>query len=344
MVPRVTLGVALLGAVAATMQAQQPTGSIRGDVVDAATALAVPGALVRIVEAHREEPTHQDGAFHFDGLSAGTYTLLVRAIGFLPHSRRVTVTAGAIATVRVSLEATVIQLAPTVVTGTLGERSSDDALSSITAVSGAELDRRLAGTVAAVLDGEPGVAVTSLGPATARPVIRGLGGDRIVMLEDGQRPGDMSSMSGGDHAVALEPATARRVEVVRGPMGLLYGSSALGGVVNLIREEIPSGLPEHLHGEMSVHGTAGTPGVAGTAWATARAGRFALRGEASGRGWSWCAVRSRRAASAPRAYSPPWPASPATGSSPTPCREPRTTTARFPSATARPSPSRSSSR
>ncbi|HRN54678.1 MAG TPA: hypothetical protein PK788_14375, partial [Gemmatimonadaceae bacterium] len=70
-------------------------------------------------------------------------------------------------------------------------------------------------------------------------------------LEDGQRPGDLSSSS-MDHAVAVEALTARKMEVVRGPMSLLYGSSALGGVVNVIRQEVPAIALDHLHGGLSV--------------------------------------------------------------------------------------------
>jgi iron complex outermembrane receptor protein len=117
-----------------------------------------------------------------------------------------------------------------VVTGALGERAASDAVRPTIALGGAELDRRLAETVATTLQSQPGVTVTSLGPATARPVIRGLSGDRVLVLEDGVRPGDLSTTS-ADHAVAIDPLAARQIEVVRGPNSLLYGSSALGGVV-----------------------------------------------------------------------------------------------------------------
>ena len=129
-----------------------------------------------------------------------------------------------------------VELAASVVTGTLSARSGEEVLSPTSVLSGAELDRRLANTLAGSLQSQPGVSVTSISPSTARPVIRGLGGDRILVLEDGQRPGDLSAMS-GDHAVTIDPLTAQQIEVVRGPMSLMYGSSALGGVVNVVREE-----------------------------------------------------------------------------------------------------------
>jgi iron complex outermembrane receptor protein len=136
--------------------------------------------------------------------------------------------------------------------------------------------------VAGTLVAEPGVSVTSLSPATARPVIRGLSGDRIVVLEDGQRPGDLSAMS-SDHAVAIEPLTARKIEVVRGPMSLLYGSSALGGVINVIRDEIPTSLPDRAHGVVSAQGATGAPGGTLGAAVNARFAGLAWKAEGSGR-------------------------------------------------------------
>ena len=66
-------------------------------------------------------------------------------------------------------------------------------------------------------------------------MIRGLDGDRVLILQDGQRMGDLSSQS-GDHGVAINPAAAQRIEVVRGPATLLYGANAIGGLVNVITE------------------------------------------------------------------------------------------------------------
>ena len=70
-------------------------------------------------------------------------------------------------------------------------------------------------------------------------MIRGLGGDRVQILQDGQRMGDLSSQS-GDHGVTVNPAGAERIEVVRGPATLLYGANAIGGLVNIITEDIPT--------------------------------------------------------------------------------------------------------
>ncbi len=119
--------------------------------------------------------------------------------------------------------------------------------------TGEELQRRLAGSLAETLASEPGLAVTSMGPGSAQPVIRGLGGDRILMLEDGERVGDQFA-SGPDHATALDPSSARRIEVIRGPGAILYGSNALGGVINVVRDDVPSSVPHHLTGAFTLQG------------------------------------------------------------------------------------------
>jgi iron complex outermembrane receptor protein len=255
-------------------------GRIVGTVVDSTTALPIVGARVRLVELHREDVTHEDGSFDHSGLRPNTYTLQVQRLGYRLVTQRVVVQGGDTAQLRIVLAPAAVTLAPTVVTGTLSERVGEQVLSPTASLSGAELDRNLAATVAATVASQPGVSLTSTGPATARPIIRGLGGDRILMLEDGQRPGDMSALS-GDHAVAIDVSTARQIDVVRGPMSLLYGSSALGGVVNVVREEVPASRPEHLHATITAQGA--TNGAAGglSGDFTLPIGPFAVRGEGS---------------------------------------------------------------
>ncbi|HUH13295.1 MAG TPA: TonB-dependent receptor, partial [Longimicrobiales bacterium] len=241
-------------------------------------------AVVRLIEAHRSEPSHQDGGFAFRAVPAGSYTLTVERIGYRARSLDVALVADSTRTLRIELQVAAVQLGELIVTGTLGVRRGNDVLSPNSVISGADLDRRLGGTVAATIEQEPGVAVTSIGPATARPVIRGMGGDRIVMLEDGARTGDLSALS-ADHAVASEALTAQRFEVVRGPMSLLYGSSALGGVVNVVKEEIPEARPDDTHGGAVLQGTSVNTGFAAGAFATGPLGPLGVRAEGSVRRW-----------------------------------------------------------
>src|SRR5574339_972108 len=117
-------------------------------------------------------------------------------------------------------------------------------------------------SLGATLESQPGVAARSFGPAPARPVIRGLDGDRVLILQDGQRLGDLSSQS-GDHGVPINPAAAQRIEVVRGPATLLYGANAIGGLVNVITDEIPTKPMIGTSGNMTCDlGTAASEGGA----------------------------------------------------------------------------------
>lgn len=246
----VSAGAMILALVPQRLDAQA-TGVVRGTVVDAENGMPIAAALVRLAERHRAEPTHDDGAFILRAVPPGSYALTVQRLGYSPQTRQVEVAAGETVTLRLEMQQAAVRLGTQVVTGTITSRAGEEVLSPTSVLSEAQLERELGSTVAATLQSTPGVSVSAMGASTARPVIRGLGGDRILVLEDGQRSGDLSSLS-ADHAVAVDPLNAKQIEVVRGPMSLLYGSSALGGVVNVIREEIPESVPEHTHGKISV--------------------------------------------------------------------------------------------
>ncbi len=109
-------------------------------------------------------------------------------------------------------------------------------------LTGNDLTLALAPTLGETLSGTPGVQSTFFGPAASRPVIRGLGGDRVRVLTDGLATLDASGLS-EDHAVAIDPALADQVEVLRGPATLLHGSGAAGGLVNVVTNR----LHRHAH-------------------------------------------------------------------------------------------------
>jgi iron complex outermembrane receptor protein len=128
-------------------------------------------------------------------------------------------------------------------------------------LSGKHLQRNLGASLAQTLAGEPGMSMRYNGPAATMPVIRGLSGDRILVLQDGARSGDLAS-SAPDHATSVDPLAAQRIEVVRGPASLLYGNSALGGVVNVISNDIPTDVPGHVTGSVALQVESVNPGAA----------------------------------------------------------------------------------
>ena len=104
-------------------------------------------------------------------------------------------------------------------------------------LSGSALTQRQGSTLGETLDNLPGMANSSFGPNVGRPTIRGMDGDRIRILQNSGSNMDVSGLS-NDHAVPIDPLTTERIEVLRGPATLLYGGSAIGGVVNVIDNRI----------------------------------------------------------------------------------------------------------
>jgi iron complex outermembrane recepter protein len=256
------------------------SATIEGLVVDAVSGQPLVGALIRVLGLGRQDVSHEGGEFHLVNLPAGRHTVLFERLGYRRETRVVVVARGESVSLHVEMRPSAIELPGIVVTGTTRASLGDETVRPANVLSGQELARKVDVTVAGTLQHEPGMAVTSMGPATGRPVIRGLGGDRVLVLEDGVRVGDMSATS-ADHALSVDPLNAQRIEVVRGPMALLYGSNAIGGVINVIRDEVPVTLPERATGIASLQGQSVNDGVAGGGSAQIAVGNMAVRGEAS---------------------------------------------------------------
>lgn len=120
----------------------------------------------------------------------------------------------------------------TVTADPFGARSPDELIIPVTVLSDEELERYVSPTLGETLEHLPGVANSDFGPGVGRPVIRGFQGSRVQVLDDGIKTADISA-EGGDHTVAVSTLNAEQVEVLRGPASLLYGSGAVGGVINV---------------------------------------------------------------------------------------------------------------
>jgi len=137
-----------------------------------------------------------------------------------------------------SSEETVYQLDDYIVSAGPNLRSIRDYAAPVNVVTAQELTRQSGSSLGAVLDWQPGVSSSSFGAGASRPILRGFDGPRVRILDAGLEAMDVSDTS-PDHAVTLEPLLTERVEVLRGPSTLLYGSSAIGGAVNVIGKEMP---------------------------------------------------------------------------------------------------------
>jgi iron complex outermembrane recepter protein len=132
-----------------------------------------------------------------------------------------------------------INIAPVAVTGNPLGVSSDELVVPVSVLNGRELSLRRESTLGETLNGIPGVTATQFGPNASRPVIRGLDAERVKIMQNGIGVLDASSLS-FDHAVGVDPLIIEQIDVVRGPAALLYGGSAVGGVVNAIDHRIPT--------------------------------------------------------------------------------------------------------
>jgi iron complex outermembrane receptor protein len=209
---------------------------LTGRLVDSVTGEPVQAVIVRIDELNRQATSAADGTFTFDGVTAGLYHLSIRSEGFSSRRTEVTVGSGPPGQVEIPVDRE-LHFQEVVSVGAT-PRSQFESFQPTTVLGGQDLARQIESSLGATLDNQPGVASRSLGPSPSRPVIRGLDGDRVLILQDGQRTGDLSSQS-GDHSVTVNPASAQRIEVVRGPATLLYGANAIGGLVNVISDDIP---------------------------------------------------------------------------------------------------------
>lgn len=250
--------------------------ALQGEIRDASTGNAVAFVQVLLEEAKRTTSTDSNGRFVFTGLPAGTYTLKTFRVGYQSLVRRLNLAAGDTLTLSIQLAPSNQNLGQIEVVGHQAQALEKPAV----AIDGSSLRQNLSGTIAETMLTAPGLAMRSMGPAPARPVLRGLGGDRLLVLEDGSSTGDLSSSS-ADHAVVIEPLNAERIEVIRGPAALAYGSTTLGGVINVIRNFIPTHQPEKLHIGASLQGASVNQSLSAGYMVGAPLGQFALHTDGS---------------------------------------------------------------
>lgn len=254
-----------------------PPFALSGRVTDS-TGAPVAGAQITIQEASRAVRTDANGHYRLANIPEGTWGVSFTAVGYRPTVLRVTIRGGDV--VRdVVLAPSFVELAPIQVTATPLATSALDSPQPLSVLQGDALTAAQAPSLGAVLDGLPGLRNFSTGSGIAKPVIRGLTGNRVLILDNGQR---LETQQWGDeHAPNVETATAERIEVIRGPASVLFGSDALGGVINVIQRDLPDAIdrPGFVRGTLSggyssngempdgallVEGATGTVGFRGT--------------------------------------------------------------------------------
>ncbi len=233
--------------------------SISGYVTDT-DGSPLPGATVWITEVETGTATDLTGHFELSGLEDGSLTLVFRSVGYRPKERTILLPEDASEPVRIAMREIVYLTDELLVVGKLFDRITR--YQPTQSYSATEIQQRNTSSIGTLLDGETGVAMRSMGNAPARPVVRGMDGERIQVLQNGMKMGDFSS-TGADHAVILDPATIERVDIVRGPASLIYGSSAMGGIVNVHSADIPSGWTAGTSGYFGTEGQSGMGSLSG---------------------------------------------------------------------------------
>jgi outer membrane receptor for ferrienterochelin and colicins len=224
-----------------TAQSNLPDRSVRleGRVLALESGSPVGEALVRLLGTPLFTFTDDQGRFHFTGLERGDYVVVASAAGFRdPRRADVTVEAGGTASVEIVLQEAAFELPALVVTASRGAEGFGETTASVDIVTGADIQRRSAVTVDEALRFASGVIFNAqqMDIRGANGLARGVG-SRVLMMVDGHR--FLSGTTGAAYFEAVPIMGVERIEVVKGPSSTLYGSNALGGVVNVIREPIP---------------------------------------------------------------------------------------------------------
>ena len=226
----------LVALAAPPLQAQAPR-ALDGRVTDAATGDPLPSATVRLPGLARGAATDLDGRFALTGLPADTVTVVVSFVGYEP-SRHLADLRAADATLAVPLRPDAAALGEVRVTADAGQEALGRDARPVGVLEGRALDDARGQTLAETLERLNGVTTLTTGPSIAKPVVRGLHSDRVLVLENGVR--QEGQQWGGEHAPEIDPFAAGRIEVVKGAAGVEYGAGAIGGVVRLDDEDLPT--------------------------------------------------------------------------------------------------------
>ncbi|MCG9126994.1 TonB-dependent receptor [Candidatus Poribacteria bacterium] len=234
---------------------------LQGEVIDIQSRTRVAYVKIQIIGKDQTVYTDSEGQFQFLGLTKGEYTLQFTKEKYDTLEQNVKVNTST-PYLQIELKSQILLLKTINVYDSIipyyqYKKTSDILLNET------DIDKKIGMTIGQTLSKEAGISQRTMGRAVSRPVIRGLGGDRLLILENGERTGDKSASS-ADHAVAIDPTSAEGIEITRGPASLLYGSSTLGGVINIRNNSIPNFIPVHTTMKMMVQGESVNSGLTTT--------------------------------------------------------------------------------
>jgi iron complex outermembrane receptor protein len=256
-------------------------GVLAGRVTSSAGA-PIAEVQVSLQELRRSTETDSAGRYSIANVPAGTYTLTFQRIGYAPVVRRVISTGGDV-TADASMKESVVELTGIQVTASANATTSLNSPQPVSVRTGDELRQSQSPTLGETLEGVAGVHNWSTGIGIGKPVIRGLTANRVLVLDDGQRL--ETAQWGDEHSPNVETANAERIEIIRGPASVLYGSDALGGVINVVQKDLPdaAGGPAFLRGSASAAYGSNNAMKDGALGFEGASGTIGFRGAFSGR-------------------------------------------------------------
>ena len=246
---------ALLFASTGSLRAQTITGTV------SSSSRPVAGVTVRLLELERIVRTGSGGRFTFTDVPKGTYRVFAAAQGFASVTDTVQVN-GEMATVSIELRASPTRLEDVVVSAAPEPGLVTEQFQSTATKTRADILASPGTSFAEKISDLPGVAMRGNGSAPNRPILRGLGDNEVLVLEDGLRMGDLATFDPA-HATPIDALSIAQVDVVRGPATILYGPSTIGGVVNVITNVVPEVSDRRVSGTLVAEGNSGADQTSG---------------------------------------------------------------------------------
>lgn len=257
-------------------------GRIYGIVMDGETSEPLAGVNIYLPALRRGTTTDLHGRYELNGLHEGVYTLRFSFVGYATSTQSVTIVDSDIE-LNVGLTSSILQLPSITVTGRPQATDVLSAVQSTDVLEEHELAKLRGQTVGSTLEHLPGVSIMTTGSGIAKPVIRGLTSQRVVTVSDGVR--QEGQQWADEHGPEIDVFEAEKIEVVRGPGSLLYGSDALGGVVNIVPPDLPraqSGTP-FLDSNLGLNAFSNNSQWGGSLGLKGGAGTIGYRAHVSGR-------------------------------------------------------------
>lgn len=238
-------------------------GKLVGVIKDAETGELLAYAYIHIDGLNRTATSNREGQFSLSNIPAGSYNLLIHRLSYGNRAVSFEIRSGETTELVIEMQPSILTRSAVEVVARNGGFLGSNVEHASAKISGNELRRNLGTTLSETISHRPGIDQRTMGAAPARPVIRGLGDERLIILQDGERTGDVSATA-ADHSVTVDPISAAEIQIARGPAALAYGGNAIGGVVNVVKNQIPTSVPGSVSGSATLQRSSVNSGIAGS--------------------------------------------------------------------------------